>query len=303
MKDIRGIQLIEGSNEELLPGFSQDLPYIASCVYLDQYLEPCVPWHWHRAVELFYVESGALEYNTPNGKWVFPAGTGGFLNSNVLHSTKSLSTGEETVQFLHLFAPEFLSSEQGSRIAVKYIHPLTAATGLEMIPLSSEDPQQLEVLRKIRAAFDLDEEGWGYELALRQQLTDIWMALTELSRPAAQQTKDKTSDEAMKAMLRHIHAHYPEPISVEELAKAAHISKRVCFRLFQDNLHTSPVEYITGYRLRKACLKLTDSDEPVTQIAYNCGFGSSSYFGKLFREQYGCTPSQYRQKWRDRDKK
>ena len=303
MKDIRGIQLIEGSNEELLPGFSQDLPYIASCVYLDQYLEPCVPWHWHRAVELFYVESGALEYNTPNGRWVFPAGTGGFLNSNVLHSTKSLSTGGETVQFLHLFAPEFLSSEQGSRIAVKYIHPLTAATGLEMIPLSPEDAQQLTILRKIRAAFDLDEEGWGYELLLRQQLTDIWMALTELSRPTAQQTKDKTSDEAMKAMLRHIHAHYPELISVEQLAKVAHISKRVCYRMFQDNLHTSPVEYMTAYRLRKACLKLTDSDEPVTQIAYNCGFGSSSYFGKLFREQYGCTPSQYRQKWHDRDKK
>lgn len=302
MKNIQSIQLIEGSNEELLPGFSPEFPYIASRALLDRYIEPAVPWHWHRTVELFYMESGTLEYTTPNGKWVFPAGSGGFVNSNVLHTSKAIPSGAETVQLLHLFESELLSGGQASRIDAKYIRPLTAATGIEMIVLSPNDPKQAELLKKIRSVFDLDEDGWGYEFVLRQQLTEIWLNLFELARPAMElQSGTKDSDEKMKAMMRYIHAHYPENISVDQLAKEAHISKRVCFRLFRENLHMSPVEYMTSYRLRKACQRLTESDESITQIAHNCGLGSSSYFGKLFRVHFGCAPAAYRKEWHNRD--
>ena len=303
MKNIQSIQLVEGSNEELLPGFSPDFPYIASRALLDRYLEPATPWHWHRTVELFYIESGTLEYTTPNGKWVFPAGSGGFVNSNILHTSKIIPSGGETVQLLHLFEPELLSGGQASRIDTKYIRPLTAAAGIEMIVLSPDDAVQAELLKKIRAVFDLDEDSWGYEFTLRQQLTEIWLALFELARPEMEQRFiARDSDEKMKAMMSYIHAHYPDTISVDQLAKEAHISKRVCYRLFQENLHMSPVGYMTGYRLRKACQRLAETDEPITRIAYNCGLGSSSYFGKLFREQFGCTPTAYRKEWHNRNK-
>ena len=303
MKNIQSIQLVEGSNEELLPGFSPDFPYIASCALLDRYLEPATPWHWHRTVELFYMESGTLEYTTPNGKWVFPAGSGGFVNSNILHTSKIIPSGGETVQLLHLFEPELLSGGQASRIDTKYIRPLTAAAGIEMIVLSPDDAVQAELLKKIRAVFDLDEDSWGYEFTLRQQLTEIWLALFELARPEMEQRFiARDSDEKMKAMMSYIHAHYPDTISVDQLAKEAHISKRVCYRLFHENLHMSPVGYMTEYRLRKACQRLAETDEPITQIAYNCGLGSSSYFGKLFREQFGCTPTAYRKGWHNRNK-
>ena len=302
MKNIQSIQLIEGSNEELLPGFSPDFPYIASRALLDRYLEPATPWHWHRTVELFYMESGTLEYTTPNGKRVFPAGSGGFVNSNVLHTSMVIPSGAETVQLLHLFEPELLSGGQASRMDMKYIRPLTSAAGIEMIVLSPDDAVQAELLKKIRAVFDLDEDDWGYEFTLRQQLTEIWLALFALARPGIElHSGAKDSDEKMKAMMRYIHAHYPDTISVDQLAREAHISKRVCYRLFRENLHMSPVEYMTGYRLRKACQRLAETDEPITQIAYNCGLGSSSYFGKLFRERFGCTPGAYRKEWHDRN--
>ena len=66
-----------------------------TCAELDKYVGKSVPWHWHKAVELFYMESGALEYHTPKGKLVFPAGSGGFVNSNVLHRTRALSHTEQ----------------------------------------------------------------------------------------------------------------------------------------------------------------------------------------------------------------
>ena len=302
MKNIQSIQLIGGSNEELLPSFSPEFPYIASRALLDRYIEPAVPWHWHRTVELFFMESGTLEYTTANGTWVFPAGSGGFVNSNVLHTSKVIPSGEETIQLIHLFEPELLSGGQISRIDTKYIRPITGSSRIEMIVLSPDDPTQAELLKKIRAVFDLDEDGWGYEFALRQQLTEVWLSLFELARPAMeQQSEAKDSDEKMKAMMRYIHDHYPDTISVHQLAWEAHISKRTCFRLFQDNLHMTPVEYMQSYRLRMACQMLAKGTASVTEISGRCGLGSTSYFGKVFREKFGCTPLEFRKRWHDSD--
>ena len=89
MKNIHSIEFYTGSKEELLPGFEKDFPYIASRAELDKYIGHYVPWHWHKTVELFYMESGSIEYDTPGGKLLFPAGSGGIVNSNVLHMTKS----------------------------------------------------------------------------------------------------------------------------------------------------------------------------------------------------------------------
>ena len=59
----------------------------------------------------------------------------------------------------------------------------------------------------------------------------------------------------------------------------------------------TPVEYIRNYRLQKACYLLAESEDAITQIAYSCGLGSSSYFGKTFREKFGCSPLEYRRRW------
>lgn len=294
MKQLHSIQIHTGSGEEILPGFASDFPYIATCAELDRYPDFCTPWHWHRTVELFYVPSGCVEYSTPGGSWKFPAGTGGFVNSNVLHTSTSLPQSEPTVQWLHLFDPSLIAGSEGSRMEQRYVRPLLSV-GPEIFPLSPEDPQQADILRQIQEAFALEETQWGYELALHSLLSQIWLAVFMLARPRFQPNVD--SHYALKQLMGYVHANYSQPISVDALAQSIPISKRSCFRLFQDTLHLTPGEYIRNYRLQKACQMLTQSQESITSIAYQCGLGSSNYFGKVFRESYGCTPLEYRKKW------
>lgn len=290
MKNVRGISLTDPSSEELLPDFSADFPYIASRAALDQYT---VPWHWHKTVELFYMESGTLEYSTPQGKWIFPAGSGGLLNSNVLHSSRVLPSGEASIQLLHLFDPVFLSGTPGSLIESRYILPLTCSD-LELLPLYPEQSNHLPVLESIRKAFDLSEKEWGYEFRLRETLSHIWLHLYTLAEPMFQANRHNRADDQMKQMMIYVHKHYMDPISIDQLANIAHISRRVCFRLFQQNLHMSPVQYIQSYRLQKARHMLRTTTESITSIAANCGLGTSSYFGRIFRKEFGCSPREYR---------
>lgn len=289
MKDIRSIQLNEVSREELLPGFAGDFPYIATRAELGSYE---VPWHWHKTAELFIVESGALEYTTPGGSWRFPAGCGGYLNPNVLHTSRVVPGSGETVQLLHLFAPALLSGGAGSRLERKFILPLTASP-LELLPLDAAEHREL--LAAIRRAFTLDAAAWDYELSLREALTAIWRQLLVLARPYLQQTpRARESDGQIKAMLRYIYEHYTQDIPVDRLAEAGHVSRRTCFRLFRETLHMTPLEVMRSLRLQEAARLLAESDRSVTDIALACGFDSASYFGRLFAQRYGCAPGQYR---------
>ncbi len=301
MRNVREIKLIRETREEQLPGFTPDFPYIATCAQLDQYAEPFVPWHWHKAVELFYMEEGCLEYETPGGTIEFPQGSGGLVNSNVLHKTRILDHPHVTTQKLHLFDPAFLSGQSGGRIEQTYFLPMLADPTFELIPLSPDVPEQAEILHLIRQAFLLNEQEVGYEISLHRALLNIWLKLFVLYRRQETAPRGKSRNiDAAKRMMIYIREHLADPLTVKELADAAFLSQRECYRIFRDCLHTTPVHYIIGCRLQEACRLLAASHMSVTEIAYSCGFGSGSYFSRVFAREKGCTPHEYRANWQDK---
>lgn len=300
MNTVRSIEFHQGSKEERLPNFSAEFPYTASRSELDLFPEQCVPWHWHKSLEIFYTVSGCVEYFTPSGTLQFPAGTGGVVNSNVLHSTQSLSRTEPNVQFVHLFDPSFLIGTAGSRIETRYGSPILNAPQIELIPLFPTDEENKAALSLLQASWELSPAEVGYELKLRNVLSDLWLRFFCLAQPLfAQKAPAPRNNDKLKEMMIYIHDHYSEPLSVQTIAASAYLSERACYRAFQDCLHSTPTEYLRSYRLREARRLLAETQLPITEIGQLCGLGSSSYFGYIFREVVGCTPSQYRQKWQD----
>lgn len=300
MKLITGIEFMGGSNEERLPDFDADFPLITTCAALDPGSRPFVPWHWHRAVELTYMKSGAIEYHTPKGRLVLPEGCGALVNSNILHTTFLPQRSVSAVQLLHLFDPSLLSGAPGSRIDRKYIRPITASPALELIPLFADNPLHAPILRELEQSFALAPDAPGYELMLREKLSRIWLQIFALvggeQRP---DTKDDLSGR-VKQMMAYIHEHYAESVPVKALAQAAICSERECYRAFHACLHMTPSAYLQSYRLQMACRMLLSGRESLTSIAHSCGFGSSSYMGKVFKSATGLTPMQYRRMRQDR---
>lgn len=302
MKEVSSIEFYTGSKEEVLPGFSAEFPYIASCAELDKYLGRFVPWHWHKTVEIFYTMEGGVEYSTPRGNTVFPAGSGGMVNSNVLHMTKARADSERNSQYLHIFDPSFIAGDQGSRIEQKYVTPIVTAPQIEVIALYPDNPGHTQLLRTIRESFKISEDEFGYEIRLREALSDIWFQFLTLTLPLLDQKEEyNKQNDKIKSMMVYIHEHYAEKISIADIACAAFSSERECFRAFHDCLHMTPVQYIKSYRLQAACSMLAKTRETVTNISHACGMGGSSYFGKAFREHMGCTPMEYRDRWQNSD--
>ncbi len=296
MRNVTTIEMNPDSREEYLPGYTPQFPHIASHIAGESYETGIAPWHWHESVELFYLRRGSILYRTPHEERLLKAGCGGMVNSNVLHTTKIIDSSLDME--LHLFSPSLVAGIPGGTVEQRYVRPLAADAGHEFILLTPDDPVQAETLRRLDESLRLDENAFGYEMRLQSMLTDIWLRLAEQVRPPETAAPRPGSDEKIKQMMVYINTHYAERITTPMIAAAAFCSERECYRTFQTCLHTTPTDYLRNVRLQFARKLLMETDTPITEIAQACGLGSSSYFGRLLRQQTGQTPLEYRAKWR-----
>ncbi|MEI7728544.1 MAG: helix-turn-helix domain-containing protein [Verrucomicrobiota bacterium] len=95
--------------------------------------------------------------------------------------------------------------------------------------------------------------------------------------------------------ISHLETHYREPIELPLLAATAHMSRRSFMRAFQAATGNSPIAYLIQLRINRAANLLRQTDEPVTEIAFQVGFNDSNYFTRQFRSQMGVSPRVYRQ--------
>jgi AraC-like DNA-binding protein len=83
-------------------------------------------------------------------------------------------------------------------------------------------------------------------------------------------------------------------ISIQALASAANLSLSHFARAFKQSEGITPHDFLIGCRVRRASRLLAETDEPLSSIAYSCGFADQSHFARQFREHVGVTPSRYR---------
>lgn len=95
-------------------------------------------------------------------------------------------------------------------------------------------------------------------------------------------------------MLSWIDNHYAEKIALNDIARAGQLSRSECCRYFKRMLHTTPLNYVTDYRLQKSAVLLQQADSSITEVAYQVGFNSTSYFIEKFRKAMNMTPLAYR---------
>lgn len=84
--------------------------------------------------------------------------------------------------------------------------------------------------------------------------------------------------------------------NVKKLSSDLNISTTHLYRKLKALTGLSPVEFIRVFKLQKACEMLSNTNHSIKEIGYGLGFNNLSYFVKCFREQFGVTPTTFRQK-------
>ncbi|MFC0472123.1 helix-turn-helix domain-containing protein [Halalkalibacter kiskunsagensis] len=108
-----------------------------------------------------------------------------------------------------------------------------------------------------------------------------------VSNPILQRAKLFITDNIEKELTLEIVAHY------------LNVSTRHLSRLFSEGINESFVTFIKKERVKKASYLLEKTELPIKEIASKTGFGSVHYFTRIFRQEVGLPPGQFRQNIRD----
>ncbi|MDR2920079.1 MAG: AraC family transcriptional regulator [Tannerella sp.] len=95
-------------------------------------------------------------------------------------------------------------------------------------------------------------------------------------------------------VMDYIDEHLDKSLELKTIADIANFSPFHFHRIFTYMIGETPIDYIQRLRVEKAAWKLREENpQSVTEIAYDCGFGSISLFSRTFKKYFGITPSLY----------
>lgn len=94
---------------------------------------------------------------------------------------------------------------------------------------------------------------------------------------------------------RYIRYHIHEPLDRETLASVAGFSIPHFHRVFTAHVGESAISYVRRMRLARAGQKLRMGAVDITEVALAAGYDSHAAFSKAFKQQYGLSPSEFRQ--------
>jgi AraC family transcriptional regulator, carnitine catabolism transcriptional activator len=140
--------------------------------------------------------------------------------------------------------------------------------------------------------------GWHDDAGLAAEVAEHLLLGTPRAADTAQRAASAGahgSADAAVLRARAIMAKYiEEPLTCGEIARRVGLSLRQIERRFKDELHLSVLQQYRQIRMAKAHQLLQQTELSVTQIALSCGFVSPEYFCRLYRAQFGCSPSRDR---------
>lgn len=253
------------------------------------------PLHWHPDFEIATAVCGVLNYQIGRQHILLEAGDSIFVNGNMLHGIRQLSGNEPDSMPNVVFSGTLLAPET-SAIYQKYIRPVMECDTLPFIVFRHNELKYAEVLHLINGIYAaFREQDTCYEISVQRYIGQFFEYLFRNfdSLPKSEESRIQlTAQIRIQKMLAYIYEHYTDTVTLEDIAKAANISRSEAGRCFQTYMGCSPIDALIQYRLQMAHRLLYERTQTLQQISYACGFNSVSYFSRQFKKRYGYTPGQ-----------
>lgn len=253
------------------------------------------PLHWHPDFEIATAEFGVLDYKVGEQHIILEAGDSIFINGNMLHGIKQLS-GDVPDPMPNIVFSGTLIAPETSAIYQKHMLPIVQCDSLPFVVFRHSDPSHSEINCLIKEIYkQMNENNTCYELAVQRNINCIFEFIScNLNKlPKTEATRIQINNQIrLQKMLTYIYENYAESVTLEDIAKAADISRSEAGRCFRTYMGCSPVEALIQYRLQMAHHLLSEKTQTLQQISYACGFNSTNYFSRQFKKRYGYAPSQ-----------
>lgn len=247
-----------------------------------------IPMHWHRAVEIIYMQEGSLDVTVESENFTIQKGDCIVINGNVLHSTKCTSPNTAILLQIPLDFMEKYIPDLGQLIFLFDFRTKDQRQQTKQAMFKTI-LEQLQIINNVRPD--------GYLLRFNSLIFELLFQLYHnfavkiLQSNTSQKKKDMNR---LEPVLDYISKHYREPISLNEIAEVASLQTGYFCRFFKKKMGITFLEYQNEYRLSFIYRDLITTRDPVHVILEQHGFTNYKLFRRMFLEHFGNTPTQIR---------
>lgn len=255
-----------------------------SAVYLTGGYEHCGEyWYDYNYVpdysKFYYILDGECKI-TIDGREYFPKpGQLVMMPEGVCQSYCHINENHLTKHWCH-FTAESLGKKLFDTVKASYI-------------IDVECPERLESLFR---TMNSGQEGYLEILQKKAALLEVLYDFLSSACCIGESFDGLVIDSRLRDVTAFIDCHIGQDISIEELAKIAHLHPNYLIRLFKSQLGMSPVQYINLKRIEIAQQLLKNPKISVAEAAERLGIGDVFYFSKLFKKYVGISPSRFKEK-------
>ena len=237
------------------------------------------PSHLHDALEIVYVSQGCLS-----------------LGVNGCHET--LRSGDIALIFPQMIHDYAQVDSEGSCAVLIIVKPSQAGEfGYGLLksrpssPILRRDHLPKEVPGIIGQILQHGATAEGLPVCrgyLQVLLALLW------SRLQLHANADSACQDMTHRAVAYLMEHYAQPLTLDIAAHDLGLGRYQLSRLFTNRLGMHFTAYVNALRVCRAQELLDSTDWPISQIGYTCGFENPRTFNRVFLQQCGLSPSQYR---------
>lgn len=235
--------------------------------------------HHHSTYEIFYVISGEREYFIEKEFFLAKEGDFVLVPKNMLHRTAGKGADRIVIYFSDSFLETYFSKalidSLLSGFAPKIFHPnedgAKKSRALLFTLLSAASSQQKETI-----------------------LASYLFQLLFLLNSEENLAKNASKNSRLQEILKYINQNYTMISGIDQIADHFYISKYHLCRTFTKEMGMTLIDYLNTVKIRAACDMIRQKKCNMTEIALGCGFNSSAYFCKVFKQETGLSPREYK---------
>ena len=245
--------------------------------------------HMHDYHEMLYVFSGHCNIFVNKELYDVPPGYIIILPAGYIHKT-TYTDKSATTRFVIRFTQKDLEL-LADKIGMDKIDEIMSQT-VHIIP-----EQRREYVERI---MDLMKYENDLQDDLSASFNDIHFQELMLFLIRSSQQDDDILEKVVienniiKEVADYIYLNYDKPITLDDMAYKFNVSRSYLSKKFKSVTGVGFKAYLISVRIQAACTRLLESDDSITQIAIECGFNDSNYFGDAFRHCKGMSPAKYR---------
>jgi AraC-like DNA-binding protein len=234
----------------------------------------------HEGIELAWVRSGHAEYRIEGGRpfvvrsgelVIVPAGTEHATSFSGDLAAGALELGDDTARAIAETVGDARALRAGIVVDVGDVRALVAAVDEE-----------------------IHSPGAGRDFAVAALAEALLVRVLRRGGERANRTSSRPPRDArIRRALDYLEAHASDAIDVNDLARAAGMSRFHFSRVFRDETGSSPYAFLVDRRLDRVARSLRAGDVSVTTAALDAGFRDLGRFGRAFKARFGTTASAY----------